>query len=150
MPIVCGGGRSTVCDVPTDRYHFYKLKKKKKQVDPPTPTLPSPGGDILPLQCSPTSSQRVLPSKQPASAIYLPPILETRSHLRPASMCQANGAYSREQFKPQATRKWESLSRSLSSTSVWGGGGSVQGDELPTGQVNVYLIKFSQCLSQCS
>ncbi|XP_057412373.1 UPF0193 protein EVG1 isoform X5 [Balaenoptera acutorostrata] len=60
-------------------------------------------GDTLPLQCSPTSSQRVLPSKQPASAIYLPPILAIRSHLRPASMCQANGAYSREQFKPQAT-----------------------------------------------
>ncbi|XP_074182492.1 UPF0193 protein EVG1 isoform X4 [Rhinolophus sinicus] len=62
-------------------------------------------GDTLPLQCSPTSSQRVLPSRQPASAIYLPPILAARSHLRPASMCQANGAYSREQFKPQATRK---------------------------------------------
>nr|XP_019608542.1 PREDICTED: UPF0193 protein EVG1 isoform X2 [Rhinolophus sinicus] len=62
-------------------------------------------GNTLPLQCSPTSSQRVLPSRQPASAIYLPPILAARSHLRPASMCQANGAYSREQFKPQATRK---------------------------------------------
>ncbi|XP_019520176.1 PREDICTED: UPF0193 protein EVG1 isoform X1 [Hipposideros armiger] len=64
-------------------------------------------GDILPLQCSPTSSQRVLPSKQPASPIYLPPILEARSHLRPASMCQANGAYCREQFKPRATRDLE-------------------------------------------
>ncbi|XP_036720813.1 UPF0193 protein EVG1 isoform X9 [Balaenoptera musculus] len=62
-----------------------------------------PGGDTLPLQCSPTSSQRVLPSKQPASPTYLPPILAVRSHLRPASMCQANRAYSREQFKPQAT-----------------------------------------------
>nr|XP_019608540.1 PREDICTED: UPF0193 protein EVG1 isoform X1 [Rhinolophus sinicus]XP_019608541.1 PREDICTED: UPF0193 protein EVG1 isoform X1 [Rhinolophus sinicus] len=64
-------------------------------------------GNTLPLQCSPTSSQRVLPSRQPASAIYLPPILAARSHLRPASMCQANGAYSREQFKPQATRDLE-------------------------------------------
>ncbi|KAM5250795.1 UPF0193 protein EVG1 isoform 2-T4 [Hipposideros larvatus] len=64
-------------------------------------------GDILPLQCSPTSSQRVLPSKQPASPIYLPPILEARSHLRPASMCQANGAYCREQFKPRPTRDLE-------------------------------------------
>lgn len=74
---------------------------------PPTPhpNLPSPGGDTLPLQCSPTSSQRVLPSKQPASAIYLPPILAARPHLRPAGLCQANGAYSREPFKPQATRK---------------------------------------------
>uniref|UniRef100_A0A8C6CA89 Uncharacterized protein n=1 Tax=Monodon monoceros TaxID=40151 RepID=A0A8C6CA89_MONMO len=71
------------------------------------------GGDTLPLQCSPTSSQRVLPSKQPASAIYLPPILAVRSHLRPASMCQANGAYSREQFKPQATRDLEKEKRRL-------------------------------------
>ncbi|XP_074247004.1 UPF0193 protein EVG1 isoform X4 [Saimiri boliviensis] len=62
-------------------------------------------GDALPLQCSPTSSQRVLPSKQIVSPIYLPPILAARPHLRPASMCQANGAYSREQFKPRATRK---------------------------------------------
>ncbi|XP_011385420.2 UPF0193 protein EVG1-like, partial [Pteropus vampyrus] len=79
----------------------------KSQVGPATPTLPSPGGNTLPLQCSPTSSQRVLPSKPPASAIYLPPILEARSHLRPASLCQANGAYSREQFKPRATRDLE-------------------------------------------
>ncbi|XP_011819637.1 PREDICTED: UPF0193 protein EVG1 isoform X3 [Colobus angolensis palliatus] len=64
-------------------------------------------GDALPLQCSPTSSQRVLPSKQIASPIYLPPILTARPHLRPANMCQANGAYSREQFKPQATRDLE-------------------------------------------
>ncbi|XP_013366927.1 PREDICTED: UPF0193 protein EVG1 isoform X2 [Chinchilla lanigera] len=65
------------------------------------------GGDPLPLQCSPTSSQMASPSKQPASAVYLPPILTTRSHLRPANLCQANGAYSREQFKPQATRDLE-------------------------------------------
>nr|XP_039319030.1 UPF0193 protein EVG1 isoform X2 [Saimiri boliviensis boliviensis] len=64
-------------------------------------------GDALPLQCSPTSSQRVLPSKQIVSPIYLPPILAARPHLRPASMCQANGAYSREQFKPRATRDLE-------------------------------------------
>ncbi|XP_023574684.1 UPF0193 protein EVG1 isoform X2 [Octodon degus] len=43
------------------------------------------------------------PSKQPASAICLSPGLTTRSHLRPASLCQANGAYSRDQFRPQAT-----------------------------------------------
>ncbi|XP_003783499.1 UPF0193 protein EVG1 [Otolemur garnettii] len=64
-------------------------------------------GDTLPLQCSPTFSQRVSPSKQPAPSIYLPPILVAQSHLRPASMCQANGAYSREQFRPQATRDLE-------------------------------------------
>ncbi|XP_058424379.1 UPF0193 protein EVG1 isoform X2 [Diceros bicornis minor] len=70
-------------------------------------------GDALPLQCSPTSSQRGLPSKQPAPATYLPPILAARSQLRPASMCQANGAYSREQFKPQATRDLEKEKRRL-------------------------------------
>ncbi|XP_037369496.1 UPF0193 protein EVG1 isoform X2 [Talpa occidentalis] len=70
-------------------------------------------GDTLPLHCSPTSSQRVLPAKQPASAIYLPPILAAQSHLRPASVCQANGAYNREQFKPQATRDLEKEKRRL-------------------------------------
>ncbi|XP_001916499.4 UPF0193 protein EVG1 isoform X3 [Equus przewalskii] len=70
-------------------------------------------GDPLPLQCSPTSSQRVVPSKQPAPAMYLPPILAARSRLRPASMCQANGAYSREQFKPQAPRDLEKEKRRL-------------------------------------
>ncbi|XP_006166306.1 UPF0193 protein EVG1 isoform X2 [Tupaia chinensis] len=64
-------------------------------------------GNTLPLQCSPTSSQRASPPKQPASTIYLPPILTARSHPRPASLCQASGAYSREQFKPQATRDLE-------------------------------------------
>ncbi|XP_017508567.3 UPF0193 protein EVG1 [Manis javanica] len=70
-------------------------------------------GDTLPLQCSPTSSQRVLPSRQMAPAISLPPILAVRSHLRPASICQANGAYSREPFKPQATRDMEKEKRRL-------------------------------------
>ncbi|XP_008047350.2 UPF0193 protein EVG1 [Carlito syrichta] len=70
-------------------------------------------GDSLPLQCGPNSSQRDSPSKQPASPIYLPPILTARSHLRPASMCQANGAYRREQFKPQVTRDLEKEKRRL-------------------------------------
>ncbi|XP_040610097.1 UPF0193 protein EVG1 isoform X1 [Mesocricetus auratus] len=70
-------------------------------------------GAPLPLQCNPTSSQRDSPSKKPSTATYLPPILATHSHLRPASMCQANGAYSREQFKPQATRDLEKEKRRL-------------------------------------
>ncbi|XP_037701625.1 UPF0193 protein EVG1 isoform X2 [Choloepus didactylus] len=70
-------------------------------------------GDTLPLQCSPTSSQRASPPKPQASAIYLPPILKARPHLRPANACQANGAYSREQFKPQATRDLEKEKRKL-------------------------------------
>uniref|UniRef100_A0A8C8YS09 Chromosome 22 open reading frame 23 n=1 Tax=Prolemur simus TaxID=1328070 RepID=A0A8C8YS09_PROSS len=88
----------------------------------PKPTTYTPetcellrGGDTLPLQCSPTSSQRVSSSKQPASPIYLPPILAAHSHLRPASVCRANGAYSREQFRPQATRDLEKEKRRLQS-----------------------------------
>ncbi|XP_060245049.1 UPF0193 protein EVG1 isoform X1 [Meriones unguiculatus] len=70
-------------------------------------------GSPLPLQCNPTSSQSGSPSRKPAATIYLPPILATHSHLRPASMCQANGAYTREQFKPQATRDLEKEKRRL-------------------------------------
>nr|XP_012314352.1 UPF0193 protein EVG1 [Aotus nancymaae] len=84
----------------------FQRRPKKTTYTPGTCELLK-GGDALPLQCSPTSSQRVLPSKQIASPIYLPPILAARPHLRPASMCQANGAYSREQFKPRATRDLE-------------------------------------------
>uniref|UniRef100_A0A8C6R4X4 RIKEN cDNA 1700088E04 gene n=1 Tax=Nannospalax galili TaxID=1026970 RepID=A0A8C6R4X4_NANGA len=71
------------------------------------------GGAPLPLQCNPTSNQKGSPPKKPATAIYLPPILAAHSHLRPASMCQANGAYTREQFKPQATRDLEKEKRRL-------------------------------------
>ncbi|KAM5289139.1 UPF0193 protein EVG1 [Ctenodactylus gundi] len=70
-------------------------------------------GDPLPLECGPSSSQTSSPSTQPASAVCLPPTLAIRSHLRPASMCQANGAYSREQFKPHATRDLEKEKRRL-------------------------------------
>uniref|UniRef100_A0A2K5S7B9 Chromosome 22 open reading frame 23 n=1 Tax=Cebus imitator TaxID=2715852 RepID=A0A2K5S7B9_CEBIM len=84
----------------------FRRRPKKTTYTPGTCELLK-GGDALPLQCSPTSSQRVLPSKQIASPNYLPPILAARPHLRPASMCQANGAYSREQFKPRATRDLE-------------------------------------------
>lgn len=67
----------------------------------------------MPLQCSPTSSQRGSPCRQPTPAIYLPPILAARPHLRPASLCQANGAYSREQFKPRATSECQGPSEGL-------------------------------------
>uniref|UniRef100_A0A8C9KWS3 Chromosome 22 open reading frame 23 n=1 Tax=Panthera tigris altaica TaxID=74533 RepID=A0A8C9KWS3_PANTA len=76
------------------------------------PATYTPGTCKL-LRGHPTSSQKVLPPKQPASAIYLPPILVARPHLRPASVCQAGGAYSREPFKPQATRDLEKEKRRL-------------------------------------
>ncbi|XP_004700718.1 UPF0193 protein EVG1 [Echinops telfairi] len=73
-------------------------------------------GSTLPLQCSPTCSHSVSPPKQPATpVIYLPPILAARPHLRPANVCQANGAYAREQFKPQAIRDGEKEKRRLQS-----------------------------------
>uniref|UniRef100_F7HWU8 Chromosome 22 open reading frame 23 n=1 Tax=Callithrix jacchus TaxID=9483 RepID=F7HWU8_CALJA len=90
----------------------FRRRPKKTTYTPGTCELLE-GGDALPLQCSPTSSQRVLPSKQTASPIYLPPILAAHPHLRPASLCQANGAYSREQFKPRATRDLEKEKRRL-------------------------------------
>ncbi|XP_007939847.1 UPF0193 protein EVG1 [Orycteropus afer afer] len=69
-------------------------------------------GDTLPLQCSPTFSQRLSPPKQSA-VICLPSILAAQPHLRPADVCQANGAYTREQFKPQAPRDLEKEKRRL-------------------------------------
>ncbi|XP_033045042.1 UPF0193 protein EVG1 isoform X8 [Trachypithecus francoisi] len=48
--------------------------------------------------------------RRPKTTTYTPgtcELLRARPHLRPANMCQANGAYSREQFKPQATRDLE-------------------------------------------
>ncbi|XP_048211571.1 UPF0193 protein EVG1 isoform X2 [Perognathus longimembris pacificus] len=69
-------------------------------------------GDPLPLQCNPTSSQRDCPVKLPTSS-HLPPIPSARSGLRPASVCQANGAYTREQFKPRATRDLDKEKRRL-------------------------------------
>lgn len=89
-------------NAPTGKGCSPTLIKRKAGLPPSTP---SPGGDPLPLHCGPTASQRALRAREPASPLHLPPILGARSHLRPASLCQANGAYSREQFKPQATRK---------------------------------------------
>uniref|UniRef100_A0A8C9EWV5 Chromosome 22 open reading frame 23 n=1 Tax=Pavo cristatus TaxID=9049 RepID=A0A8C9EWV5_PAVCR len=52
-------------------------------------------GDPLPLQCHPTSSQEP-PSK-----------LSAKPHLRPAEVCRAGDAYTREKFRPQARRDLE-------------------------------------------
>ncbi|NXN95913.1 EVG1 protein, partial [Rhinopomastus cyanomelas] len=60
-------------------------------------------GDTLPLQCRPISS------KEPA---FTPPVcqrnrLSAKPHLRPAKVCQAGDAYTREKFRPRATRDLE-------------------------------------------
>ncbi|KFP76168.1 UPF0193 protein EVG1, partial [Acanthisitta chloris] len=62
-------------------------------------------GGSLPLQCRPTSSKQPVPAAPAAS----PPAckLSARPHLRPAKVCQAGDAYTREKFKPQATRDLE-------------------------------------------
>ncbi|NWI59827.1 EVG1 protein, partial [Calyptomena viridis] len=64
-----------------------------------------PGGDALPHQWPPTNSKQPEPtSSLPACQ---PGRLPARPHLRPAKVCQAGAAYTREKFKPQPTRDLE-------------------------------------------
>uniref|UniRef100_F6ZRI5 Chromosome 22 open reading frame 23 n=1 Tax=Ornithorhynchus anatinus TaxID=9258 RepID=F6ZRI5_ORNAN len=67
------------------------------------------GGDALPVECHPTSSQKISPPKPTTHppGLRLPPILSTRPRRRPANICQANDAYIREQYRPRATRDLE-------------------------------------------
>ncbi|XP_010287075.1 PREDICTED: UPF0193 protein EVG1, partial [Phaethon lepturus] len=63
-------------------------------------------GDTLPLQCHPTSSN------EPVPTAFSPPVcqqsrLSAKPHLRPAKVCQAGDAYTREKFKPRARRDLE-------------------------------------------
>ncbi|XP_043821483.1 UPF0193 protein EVG1 isoform X2 [Dromiciops gliroides] len=63
------------------------------------------GGDALPSQCNPTSSQKPTPKR--VNNVCLPPILASRPQLRPAEVCQASEAYTREQFRPKPCRDAE-------------------------------------------
>ncbi|NXI41775.1 EVG1 protein, partial [Galbula dea] len=65
-------------------------------------------GDTLPLQCHPTSSKKPAPTA-PAftSPACQPSRLSDKPHLRPARVCQAGDAYTREKFKPWARRDLE-------------------------------------------
>ncbi|NXY45603.1 EVG1 protein, partial [Ceuthmochares aereus] len=65
-------------------------------------------GDTLPLQCHPTSSKEPVP----AAPAFSPPVcqpcrLPAKPHLRPAKVCQAGDAYTREKFRPQPRRDLE-------------------------------------------
>ncbi|NXP19357.1 EVG1 protein, partial [Scytalopus superciliaris] len=62
-------------------------------------------GDALPLQWPPTSSRQPVPAPSPRAC--QPSKLPARPHLRPAKVCQAADAYTREKFKPQPTRDLE-------------------------------------------
>ncbi|XP_019400447.1 PREDICTED: UPF0193 protein EVG1 isoform X1 [Crocodylus porosus] len=65
-------------------------------------------GDALPIQCNPTSSKQpelAKPTSPPKPC--LPVSLLARPHLRPAKVCQAGTAYTRDKFKPKATRDLE-------------------------------------------
>ncbi|XP_038612797.1 UPF0193 protein EVG1 [Tachyglossus aculeatus] len=66
-------------------------------------------GDALPVEGHPTSSQKPSPPKPTTRppGLRLPPILSARPHLRPANICRANDAYTREQYRPQPTRDLE-------------------------------------------
>ncbi|NWX16347.1 EVG1 protein, partial [Aegotheles bennettii] len=65
-------------------------------------------GDALPLQCHPTSSTE----PAPAAPAFSPAAcqlsrLSAKPHLRPAKVCQAGDAYTREKFQPRAGRDLE-------------------------------------------
>ncbi|XP_064310801.1 UPF0193 protein EVG1 [Phalacrocorax carbo] len=62
-------------------------------------------GDTLPLQCHPTSSKEPAPAVSPP--VRQPSRLSIKPHLRPAKVCQAGDAYTREKFKPRARRDLE-------------------------------------------
>ncbi|XP_053799592.1 UPF0193 protein EVG1 [Vidua chalybeata] len=68
-------------------------------------------GDALPLQRFPPSSKQPVPVSYPAAC--QPHRLPARPLLRPARVCQAGDAYTREKFKPQPTRDLEKEKRRL-------------------------------------
>ncbi|NWV72791.1 EVG1 protein, partial [Dasyornis broadbenti] len=68
-------------------------------------------GDALPLQSFPPSSKQPVTASCPAACGPLRP--PARPHLRPAKVCQAGDAYTREKFKPQPTRDLEKEKRRL-------------------------------------
>ncbi|KAF7240524.1 UPF0193 protein EVG1 [Varanus komodoensis] len=65
-------------------------------------------GDSLPTHCSPTSSREPqLPKPVSPPRVVLTISSYGRPHLRPAEICRAGDAYTREKFRPQATRDLE-------------------------------------------
>ncbi|NWJ11232.1 EVG1 protein, partial [Crypturellus undulatus] len=74
-------------------------------------------GDTLPLQCSPTCSRDPQPAEPAFSSPKpcLPGRLPAKPQLRPAGVCQAGDAYTRERFKPQARRDLEREKQRLQS-----------------------------------
>nr|XP_020643392.1 UPF0193 protein EVG1 [Pogona vitticeps]XP_020643393.1 UPF0193 protein EVG1 [Pogona vitticeps]XP_020643394.1 UPF0193 protein EVG1 [Pogona vitticeps] len=65
-------------------------------------------GDSLPIHCNPTSSREPQLSKPVSpSKVFLSINPYGRPHLRPAEICRAGDAYTREKFRPQATRDLE-------------------------------------------
>ncbi|NXP11160.1 EVG1 protein, partial [Thinocorus orbignyianus] len=65
-------------------------------------------GDALPLQCHLISSKEPAPAVPALSPAVCRPIrLSAKPHLRPAKVCQAGDAYTREKFRPQARRDLE-------------------------------------------
>ncbi|NXN36830.1 EVG1 protein, partial [Rhinoptilus africanus] len=71
-------------------------------------------GGTLPLQRYPTSCKEPAPAAPAFSpAVCQPSRLSAKPHLRPAKVCQAGDAYTREKFKPQARRDLEKEKRRL-------------------------------------
>ncbi|NXD49729.1 EVG1 protein, partial [Corvus moneduloides] len=68
-------------------------------------------GDALPVQRFPPSGKQPVPASYTAAC--QPHKLPARPLLRPAKVCQAGDAYTREKFKPQPTRDLEKEKRRL-------------------------------------
>lgn len=66
------GRRSTVCIVPTDSYHFYKLKKKPKWIPPRQPFLPQEETFCPYSAAQHPARGSCLPSSQPRPSTCLP------------------------------------------------------------------------------
>ncbi|KAK1798879.1 hypothetical protein P4O66_007160 [Electrophorus voltai] len=67
-------------------------------------------GGALPLLCNPTSSA---PPVQPRPRISENGTYSTRPHKRSAEQCSADNSYTREKFRPSATRDLEKEKRRL-------------------------------------
>ncbi|XP_070612275.1 UPF0193 protein EVG1 isoform X1 [Erythrolamprus reginae] len=79
-------------------------------------------GDTFPVHCYPTSSRepKLLKPVPPKVILTISPF--GKPHLRPAEICRAGDAYSREKFKPQATRDLEKEKEKLQNILATGKG----------------------------
>ncbi|XP_032913365.1 UPF0193 protein EVG1 isoform X4 [Catharus ustulatus] len=105
-------------------------------------------GDALPLQRFPPSSKESVPVSCPAAC--QPRRLPARPLLRPAKVCRAGDAYTREKFKPQPTRKSANIANKYTvmpraSLPLL----SISCLSLSSGSISELLHVFRLCLQRC-